>query len=220
MPPRWRNRCFLLPQGRPVSQHFLFFSDYIYLPADRKKAYQTKQRHRIAIKLTHCCVSFLRSSLTSQRAFFYKTDFCLWHSSLMPAANDWKVVTFRFNSFLQRSSSFSLVSAIPVQHNNESWHFRQRAYLTNTYNLNSYDGELLSGLLCSRKIPYRNIARRSPLLFSIFLQQTVCTPGQSIKEKNQWDEISQGGQERGGSGVQNRSHLLRSFPFLTLPSHL
>ena len=41
----------------------------------------------------------------------------------------------------------------------------------------------MHGLLCSRKIPYRNIARRSPLLFSIFLYQTSCTPVQSIQKK-------------------------------------
>ena len=35
-------------------------------------------------------------------------------------------------------TSFSLASARRVQHDNESWHARQRAYLTNIYNLNSY----------------------------------------------------------------------------------
>ena len=53
----------------------------------------------------------------------------------MLAANDCRVVL----TFLQRSPSFSLASASRVQHNNESWHTRQRAYLTNTSNLNSYD---------------------------------------------------------------------------------
>ena len=53
------------------------------------------------------------------------------------SGNDCRVVL----TFLQRSPSFSLASASRVQHDdNESWHARQRVYLTaNTYNLNSYD---------------------------------------------------------------------------------
>ena len=57
------------------------------------------------------------------------------HSSSVLAANDCRVVL----TFLQRSPSFLLASASRVQHDNESWHARQRAYLTNTSNLNSYD---------------------------------------------------------------------------------
>ena len=65
---------------------------------------------------------------------------CLSHSSSVLAANDSGVLlTFQAKSFLQRSPSFSLASASRVQHDNECWHARQRAYLKNTYNLNSYD---------------------------------------------------------------------------------
>ena len=118
--------------------------------------------------------------------FVRQTDFSSSHSSSMLDANFWTaVLTFQVVFFfMQRSSSFSLASASPVQHDNESWYSRQRAYLTNTfflnYTLNSYDG-LVRGLLCSRKIQYRNIVRRSSLLFLIFFRQSSCRPFQSIK---------------------------------------
>ena len=62
--------------------------------------------------------------------------------------------------FLQRSSSFSLASASRVHNNNESWQARQRAYtyLTNTYNLNSYDNRtrpLADVLTHTKRVPQR-----------------------------------------------------------------
>ena len=114
----------------------MLFCFLIYLP--NEKAYPTKQRWA-----THCRVIFFRSSLTTQRrkGVFFFADRKLSYSSLsryswVLAANDCR---FQVKSFLQRSSSFSLASASRVQRENESWHARQRAYLRNTYNLNSYD---------------------------------------------------------------------------------
>ena len=98
---------------------------------------------------THCRVIFFRSSLTTQRrverAFFF-VDRQLSYSSLsryswVLAANDCR---FQVKYFLQRSSSFSLASASRVLHDNESWHARQRAYLTNTY-------IMFGGRVCGRK---------------------------------------------------------------------
>ena len=156
----------------------MFFCFLIYLP--NEKAYPTKQQWA-----THCRVIFFRSSLTTQRrkgVFF--ADRKLSYSSLsryssVPAANDCR---FQVKSFLQRSSSFSLASASRVQRDNESWHARQRAYLRNTYNLNSYDSGTRAWADVHAKKPYHNVGRRSPLIFSIFLHQISCTRVQSYSE--------------------------------------
>ena len=100
-------------------------------------------RQNNAITASHCRVIFFRSSLTThdQRRKGVFVDRQLSYSSLsryswVLAANDcW----FQVKYSLQRSSSFSLASASRVLHDNEPWHARQRAYLTNTFNLNSYD---------------------------------------------------------------------------------
>ena len=97
----------------------------------------------------------------------------------MLAAKDCRVVL----SFLQRSSSFSLASASLVQHDNESWLklARQRAYLTNTYNLNSYDSRTRAWADVFRQ--KKNVPQRcSFLIFSIFLHQISCRRVQSIFE--------------------------------------
>ena len=97
----------------------------------------------------------------------------------MLAANDCRVVL----TFFHRSPSFSLASASRVQHDNESWHARQHVYLTNTYNLNSYDSRTRAWAdVFTQKKKYHNVARQSPLIFSIFLHQISCRRVQSIFE--------------------------------------
>ena len=137
MPSSQRSRGFLLPQGQPASNHVLLFSDLL---AQRKKPI----RRNNGMIATHCHVIFFRSSLATKRRFFFFFFFVdrkvsysspSRYSSVL-AANDCR---FQVKSFLQRSSSFLLASASRVQRDNESWHARQRAYLRNTYNLNSYD---------------------------------------------------------------------------------
>ena len=101
----------------------------------------------------------------------------------MLGANNCRVVlTFQVKSFLQRSSSLSLASASHVKHDNESWHARQRVYLTNTYNLNSYDSRTRAwaDVFTQKKKLFHDVARRSLLIFSIFLLQIPCTRLQSI----------------------------------------
>ena len=95
----------------------------------------------------------------------------------MLAANDCRVVF----TFLQRSPSFSLASASRFQHDNESWHARQRVYLTKNYNLNSYDSRTRAwaDVFRQKTKPYRNVARQSFLIFSIFVHQISCRRAQS-----------------------------------------
>ena len=137
MQPSQRSRYFLLGQGQPASNHVLFVFRFT---CPTKKPI----RRNNAITASHCRVTFFRSSWTTQRrkgVFRRQTTEILYRSSLsryswVLAANDcW----FQVKYFLQRSSSFSLASASRVLHDNESWHACQRAYLTNTYKLNSYD---------------------------------------------------------------------------------
>ena len=122
---------------------------------------------------------------SATKGFFFfdrqLTYSCLSHSSSVLAANDCRVVL----TFLQRSPSFSLASASLVQHDNESWHARQRVYLTNTYNLNSYDSRTRAWAdVFTQKKPYHNVARQSCLIFSIFLHQIWCGRVQSIFNLN------------------------------------
>ena len=145
-------------------------------------------RRNNAIAASHCRVIFFRSSLTTQRrkGVFVDRQLSYSRSSLsryswVPhvAANDcW----FQVKYLLQHSSSFSLASASRVLHDNESWHARQRAYLTSTYNLNSYDSGTRAWADVHAKKPYHNVARRSPLIFSIFPHQISCMRVQSISE--------------------------------------
>ena len=113
----------------------MFFCFPIFLPIE--KAFWTKQRYHcnpLSCKL----LPQLIDNWATKGFFFFDRQLsysCPSHSSSVLAANDCRVVL----NFLQRSPSFSLASASRVQHDNESWHARQRAYLTNTYNLNSYD---------------------------------------------------------------------------------
>ena len=144
-------------------------------------------RRNNAIIATHCHVSFFRSWLTTQAFFF--VDWQLSYSSLshansVLAANDCIVIlTFQVKSFLQHSSSSSLASASRVQHDNESWHARQCAFLTITCNLNLYGSRTRAWAdVFTQRKPYHNIARWSPLIFSIFLHQISCTSAQSISE--------------------------------------
>ena len=129
----------------------MFFCFPIYLPNDSEKTYPTKQRCYCKSLSCNLLPQLIDNSAT--KGFFF-VDRQLSYSSLsryswVLAANDcW----FQVKYFLQRSSSFSLASASRVLHDNESWHARQRAYLRNTYNLNSYDsGTLVRGLMCTQK---------------------------------------------------------------------
>ena len=160
----------------------MFFCFPILLPIE--KGYPTKQRY--------CCNSLscklLPQLIDKSGGFFFvdrQLSYCsLSHSSSMQAANDCGVVlTFQVTYFLQRSYSSSLASASRVQHDSESWHARQRAYVTNTYNVNSYDSRTRAWAdVFTQRKPYHNVARRSPLIFSIFLHQISCTRVQSISE--------------------------------------
>ena len=112
----------------------VFFRFPIYLPIE--KAYSTKQRYYCNSLSCKLLPQLIDSSAT--KGFFFDRQLsysCLSHSSSVLAANDCRVVL----TFFHRSPSFSLASASRVQHDNESWHARQRVYLTNSYNLNSYD---------------------------------------------------------------------------------
>ena len=138
---RWKKKDmvqgFLLRHVQPTSKHVLLFS--VYLPIE--KAYPTKQRHRYWNSQSCKLLLQLIANSATKGLLFLHRQFSLSHSSSAPAAKDWAVVlNFQVNSFLQRLSSFSLASASPVQHDNDSWHFRKRAFLTNTYNLNLYGG--------------------------------------------------------------------------------
>ena len=134
MPPSQRSRDFLLPQGQPASHHVLLFSDLL---AQRKSlSDETTVGNSLSCNLLS---QLIDNSATKGRFFF--ADRKLSYSSLsryssVLAANDCR---FQIKSFLQRSSSFSLARTSCVQRDNESWHARQRTYLRNTYNLNSYD---------------------------------------------------------------------------------
>ena len=112
----------------------MFFHFPIFLRIE--KAYSTEQRYHCNSLSCKLLPQIIDNSAT--KGFFFDRQLsysCLSHSSSVLAANDCGVVL----TFLQRSPSFSLASASRVQHDNESWHARQRAYLTNTSNLNSYD---------------------------------------------------------------------------------
>ena len=112
----------------------MFFCFPIDLPIET--AYSTKQRYHCNSLSCKLLPQLIDNSAT--KGFFFDRQLsysCLSHSSSVLAANDCRVVF----TFLQRSPSFSLASASRVQHDNESWHARQRVYFTNTYNLNSYD---------------------------------------------------------------------------------
>ena len=62
-----------------------------------------------------------------------------------------------------------------------NWPWRPR--LGNNYNLNSYDSRTRAWADGVRaKKPHHNVARRSPLIFSIFLHQLFCTRLPSISE--------------------------------------
>ena len=97
----------------------------------------------------------------------------------MLAANDCRVVF----TFLQRSPSFSLASASRFQHDNESWHARQRVYLTKLQHELVRQSNSCVGMMCSRKKQNRTTtlrnARQSFLIFSIFLHQISCRRVQS-----------------------------------------
>ena len=126
----------------------MFFCFPIYLPIE--KAYSTKRKR-------YCCNSLSCKLLpqlidnSAAKGFFFFFDrqlsySCLSHSSSVLAANNCRVVL----AFLHRSSSFSVASASGVQHENESRHAR-RVYLTNTYNLNSYDSRNRAGAESRKK---------------------------------------------------------------------
>ena len=157
----------------------MFFYFTIFLRIE--KAYSTKQRCHCNSLSCKLLLQIIDNSATKGFLFFDRqlSYSCLSHSSSVLAANDCGVVL----TFLQRSPSFSLASASRVQHDNESWHARQRAYLTNTSNLNSYDSRTRAWAdVFMPKKTYHNVARQSPLIFSIFLHQISCRRVQSIFE--------------------------------------
>ena len=95
----------------------------------------------------------------------------------MLAANDCRVVL----TFLQRSPSFSLqaqAGSNTITSPGMSANVRS-AYFTSTYNLNSYDSRTRARAAVFTKKTYHNVARQSPLIFSIFLHQISCRRGQS-----------------------------------------
>ena len=153
MPPSQRSRDFLLPQGQPASNHVLLFSDLLA----QRKSLSEKNNGIIAKSLSCNLLSQLIDNSATKGRFFF-ADRKLSYSSLsrcssVLAANDCR---FQVKSFLQRSSSFSLASASRVQRDNESWHARQRAYLRNTYNLNSYNSGTRAWVdVHAKKKPYQ-----------------------------------------------------------------
>ena len=162
-----RNRDFFCLRASQHRNMVFYFPIFLRI----EKAYSTKQRYHCNSLTCKLLPQIIDNSAT-KRFFFYYFDrqlsySCLSHSSSVLAANDCRVVL----TFLQRSPSFSLASASRVQHDNESWHARQRAYLTNTSNLSSYDSrtrttvEVVRGLMCSCKKTYHNVARQSPFDF-------------------------------------------------------
>ena len=115
---------------QPASKHVLLFSDLV---AHRKSLYPTKPRYycnSLSCKplpqlIDNSGVFFLFFFVDRQVSYSSLSHF----SSVLAANNRRLVLTFQVKSFLQRSSSFSLASASRVQHDNESWHARQRANL-------------------------------------------------------------------------------------------
>ena len=138
----------------------MFFCFPIYLPIGI--AYCIRWNHDIIA--THCRVSFFRSSSTTQALFFFffvdrqVSYSSLSHLSSVLAANDRRLVlTFQVKSFLQRSSTFSLASASRVQHDNESWHARQRANLQPK--LVQQSNACVGWCVHAKKKPYHNVAQ-------------------------------------------------------------
>ena len=165
MPSSQRSRDFLLPQGQPALKHVPFVFRFQGACPSRKPFRQNNAtiftdilagftfNNRVLrlpaivlLNICDCCNSLSCKLLpqlvddSGKKGFFFDRQLsysCLSHSSSVLAANDCRLLL----TFLQRSPSFSLASASRVQHDNESWHAGQPAYLTNTYNLNSYDSQ-------------------------------------------------------------------------------
>ena len=108
-------------------------------------------RQNNATNATHCRVSFFRNELTTQRrkVFFVLTDNSATLVFHTLARCKLRTAVELFEPFFNVLLSFSLESASRVQHDNESWHARQRAYLTNTFTRTTV--ELVRGLFCSHK---------------------------------------------------------------------
>ena len=147
--PQWKNirtseKCHQVKEAgaffclRASRHRNMFFCFPIFLPIE--KAYSTKQRYQCNSLSWKLLLQLIDNSAT--KGFFFLTDnwVTLVFHTLARCKLRATVELFQpFFNVLRLSHWQAQAGPVQMQHDNESWHACQRVYLTNTYNLNSYD---------------------------------------------------------------------------------
>ena len=175
MPSSQRSRDFLLPQGQPASKHVLLFSELL---AHRESLCD---KTTVLLQLIDVLASSPANWQLSDERFFVLTN--NWANLVFHTLARCKLRTTLelfepfFNVLLlshwkaQAGSNTITSPGMPAN-----------VRTSQTHTLVRQSNWCVGCFVHTTWIPYRNVTRQSPLIFSIFLHQISCTRVQSISE--------------------------------------